>query len=685
MQEDGAVRLQRGKRVARPGRLPPVMPVDIIDVTDEGDLECEPAGWREDADPPMIRISAAHAAKQKPAPGVGDRVLARLNPAGDGGYEAIIIKAIGKRAHRFLAVFRRTPGGGLAEPVEKRARHAFRVDKSEARGAADGDLIWVEALSARGYGPRKARVRAIEGHIDDEHAFSTIALANHGVPIDFPPATIAEAEEARLPQLEGRADLRQTPLLTIDPADARDHDDAVFAEPDPSPANEGGWRVIVAIADVSYFVRAGDALDREALRRGNSVYLPDRVVPMLPERLSNDLCSLREKEDRPCLAVEMFIDAGGVKQGHRFMRAMMRSAAKLSYEDAQAMHEGARAESAVTAVVENLFAAFRARWTERTKRAPLDLDLPERRVILNQAGRVHKVVRRERFEAHRVIEEFMILANVAAAETLERARIERIYRVHDQPGEDDLDGVRDYLKTLGYALQKGGSVRPANFNQILKIAEKRGEKEMISEIILRAQRQAIYDVENRGHFGLNLPRYAHFTSPIRRYADLTVHRALVSACKLGPGGQTVRDAQALSDIADQISDYERRAIAAEREATDRYLSSFLEGRIGLEFDARIRGVTKFGLFAMLDETGADGFIPMRMIGDERFRFEEGAHQLVGESTGGAYRLGQAVRVRLTEATPLTGGLLFDLLSPPLPASKKRKGGAKKKRKKKPPK
>jgi ribonuclease R len=676
MEAEGSINLERGKRVLRAGALPAVLPIDVLDVDDDGDLECEPAGWGDDHDPPMIRIDAAHAAKQKPAPGVGDRLLARLSPAGDGGYAATIIKAIGKSAHRFLAVYRETRDGGRAEPVERRTRHTFRIEKGEARNAKDGDLVWIEAKAGRDYGPRTARVRAIEGHIDDRNAFSAIALASHDIPVEFPAAALADAEKAALPPLEGRVDLRDVPLVTIDPADARDHDDAVFAEPLGSDDNPGGWRIIVAIADVSFFVRPGDALDREALKRGNSVYLPDRVVPMLPERLSNDLCSLREGEDRPCLAVELIVDSGGNKKSHRFMRAMMRSGAKLSYEEAQAIRHGACAEPTLRTAIDNLFSAFRTRWTERSKRAPLDLDLPERKVMLDASGAVEKIVLRERFEAHRVIEELMILANVAAAETLERAHMERIYRVHDQPGEDDLKGLRDYLETLGYALAKGGAVRPANFNQILKIAEKRGDKVMISEAILRAQRQAIYDTENRGHFGLNLPRYAHFTSPIRRYADLTVHRALVAACKLGPGGQTKKEAQSLTGVAEQISDFERRAVQAEREAMDRYLSSYLEERVGEEFDARIRGVTKFGLFVMLDETGADGFIPMRTIGFERYRFEERAHRIVGEANGGAYSLGQAVRVRLREATPLTGGLLFELLSPPLEGEGKGKGGAK---------
>lgn len=670
MEEDGALRLSSGGRIKLAGAMPPVAPIDIMSVDDDGGLIAEPASWDDDGDPPLIRIEPMRAAKKKPAPGVGDRVLARLTPSGDSAYEADIIRSIGRGAHRFLAVYRKSRAGGVAEPVERRAKGSFTIDKGDESDAKDGDLVWVETKNARGYGPKKARVRTIEGHIDDAHAFSTIALANHGVPTEMPAAAIREADKAKLPALGHRVDLRETPLVTIDPADAKDHDDAVYAEPDDDPENPGGHRVVVAIADVSYFVRAGGALDREALRRGNSVYLPDRVTPMLPERLSNDLCSLREGEERPCLAVEMVIDSGGNKKSHRFMRAMMRSAARLAYEDAQAISEGGRASPEIQEVVSHLYSAYRARLTERAKRSPLNLDLPERRVLLGKSGRVREIVRRDRFDAHRVIEEFMILANVAAAETLERARRELIYRVHDQPEEDDLEGVRDYLKTLGYSLAKGGAVRPSNFNQLLAIAEKRDEQEMVSQIVLRAQRQAVYDTENRGHFGLNLPRYAHFTSPIRRYADLTVHRALVAAGKLGEGGQTKDEAQKLSEIAGQISDFERRAVAAEREAVDRYLSDYLAGRVGSRFSARIRGVTKFGLFVMLDDSGADGFIPMRGIGPERYRFDEQAHAVIGETSGGRYRLGQAVTVELAEAIPLTGSLRFFMVSEPLAPNKR---------------
>ena len=676
MEADGTLDKGGAKRFRAAGALPPVMPIDVITVDDDGDLVCTPTTWRGEAEPPMIRLPLKEAARTKPSPGVGDRLLARLTPAGDDSYSATVIKPIGKGAHRFLAVFRKTKYGGLAEPVERRARNKFTIAREDARGAEDGDLVWAEAAPRRGSISTHARVASIAGHVDDRGAFSLIALANHGIPIDLPAEVIAEAEQARPPDMTNREDLRDTPLLTIDPADAKDHDDAVFAVPDDDPDNEGGYRVIVAIADVSWFVRPGTALDREAQKRGNSVYLPDRVVPMLPERLSNDLCSLREGEDRPCLAVELVLTADGRKRSHRFMRAMMRSAAKLSYEDAQKLIDTPQS-GVVGETVSHLKAAFDIRWIERAKREPLDLDLPERKLIFDDAGAIARVELRERFDAHRLIEEFMILANIAAAETLEQRGMTQIYRVHDAPDTEKLDGVREYLASLDYSLIKGGSVRPSHFNQLLKIAEAREQKRMISEIVLRSQSQAIYTTENIGHFGLNLARYSHFTSPIRRYADLTIHRALVSACKLGQGGQTPEEAGRLDKIAEEISDLERRAMAAERDAKDRVLTAYHEDHLGDDFTGRVRGVTRFGLFVALDETGADGFIPMRTLDFERFDYVEERHAVIGQTSGTGYRLGQPVSVRLAEATPLTGGLRFDMLSDPIdvgePAGRTRAG------------
>lgn len=680
MQAEGAARPAGRRRIASATALPPVLAIDVMSVDDDGDMLCLPSSWEGETEPPIIRLSAKAAKESRPPPGVGDRLLARLTPAGDDGYDARIIRALGRGAHRFLAVFRKTKSGGLAEPVERRARNSFSLDGANAGAAKDGDLVWIEAEPRRGGGMGRARVKGIAGHVDDRNAYSLIALAAHDAPVDIPKDVIEEAERAKPPSLAGRKDLRDLPLLTIDPEDAKDHDDAVWAAPDEDPSNPGGFRIIVAIADVSWFVRAGTKLDREAQRRGNSIYLPDRVVPMLPERLSNDLCSLKLGLDRPAIAVEMTIDAEGVKRRHRFMRIMMRSCAKLSYADAQMMIGDRGATGPVAETVRALHAAFETRWKERSKRAPLDLELPERKIILNEDGAVARIIKRERFDAHRLIEEFMILANVSAAETLEQRRTPQIYRVHDTPDPEKLDSVRDYLDDLGYSLAKGAP-RPAQFNQILKIAGERGQQEMISDVILRAQRQAVYSTDNLGHFGLALPRYSHFTSPIRRYADLTIHRALVAAVGLGEGGQTAEEAAQLPRIAGAISDLERRAVAIEREATDRYLAAYLEAHIGEEFSGRIRGVTRFGLLVMLDETGADGFVPARGLGDDRFDFVEERHALVGARTGAYFRLGDAVKVRILEAAPLRGGLVFEMLSEPAadPDFKPRARGARSQR------
>ncbi|MEL6365251.1 MAG: ribonuclease R [Pseudomonadota bacterium] len=673
LEDDGTVeRGAGGKRYsAQTEELPSVAVVDIMAVDDEGDLVCSPATWKAESAPPPVTLSAREAGKAKPAVGVGDRVLVRLKPDREkkGGFYAVVLKRIGKGGERVLGVFSKTRFGGVVEPVSKKIRGTFSVQRGDDAGAEDGDLVWIETKNQRGYGPKKARVREIAGSADDKGAFSLMAMANHGVPQGFTAEELAAADAAELPGPEGREDLRATLLVTIDPADARDHDDAIFAEPDRDPKNKGGWRAIVAIADVSWFVRGGDALDRGAAHRGNSTYLPDRVAPMLPERLSNDLCSLKEGVDRPCLAVEMRFSKAGQKIGHRFLRGVMRSAAGLSYEEAQAARNGEpskRAKPLLPTVIAPLFDLYEALASARDKRQPLDLDLPERKLILNADKEVERIVRRERLDAHRLVEELMIQANVAAAETLEERRMRLIYRVHDQPDPEKLDAVGQYLETLGYQLAKGQVVRPETFNRILAKARAKGEADIIAEALLRAQRQAIYDTENLGHFGLNLRRYAHFTSPIRRYADLTVHRALVSACKLGLGGQTDEEKKALQSTAEAISNYERRSMAAEREATDRYLAAYLEPRTGAEFSGRITGVTRAGVFVRLDETGADGFCPAKALGFEYFRFDEERVAMVGDASGLGYRLGQTVKVRLEEATPITGGLRVSMLSDPEP-------------------
>jgi ribonuclease R len=476
---------------------------------------------------------------------------------------------------------------------------------------------------------------------------------------------MAEAEAARPAPLEGREDWRALPLVTIDPPDAKDHDDAVHAESDRDPANPGGHVLTVAIADVAQYVRPGSALEREAIERGNSVYFPDRVVPMLPERISNDLCSLRSGEDRPALAVRMTIGADGRKRKHAFHRVMMRSHARLSYGEAQAAIEGHPDEKAAPLLdraIRPLFAAYRALAKARGAREPLALDIPERKLLLKPDGTLDSVVIPDRLDAHKLIEEFMILANVAAAETCEQLRVPLIYRVHDQPALDKVTALRDFLATLDIKLPKSDQLRPLHFNQVLARVKGSEIEKLVHEVVLRTQAQAEYAAQNYGHFGLQLRRYAHFTSPIRRYADLVVHRALIRGLRLGAGELPDTTPETLAEVAARISAAERRAMAAERETADRLIAHFLADRVGATFRGHITGVTRAGLFVRLDDTGADGLIPMRSLGSDFFRYDESHHALIGERTGEAHRLGDRVEVKLVEAIPVAGALRFELLS-----------------------
>ncbi|HEX7006026.1 MAG TPA: VacB/RNase II family 3'-5' exoribonuclease, partial [Alphaproteobacteria bacterium] len=458
-------------------------------------------------------------------------------------------------------------------------------------------------------------------------------------------------------------------------ADARDFDDAVWAEPDPDPRNRGGWHLIVAIADVAHYVRPGDALDKAARERGNSVYFPDRVVPMLPEALSNDLCSLRPNEDRACLAAQLWINRDGRLLRHRFDRALMRSAARLTYEQVQAARDGCPDDVTgplLEPVLNPLYGAYRVLERARKKRGALEIDLPERQIVLGDDGKVASITPRARLDSHRLIEEFMILANVAVAEALEAKRQPCMYRVHEAPDPERVQALREFLETLGLNLAKGQVLKPAHFNRILERSADTPHARMVHELVLRTQAQAKYSPDNVGHFGLALRRYAHFTSPIRRYSDLLVHRALIGGFGLGPGGIGPEDAARFPEQGEHISATERRAVAAERDATDRYVAAFLADRVGAIFGGAISGVTRFGLFVTLDETGADGFVPMRRLPRDYYEHDEARHCLIGRSGGPRFDLGGRVQVRLVEANPITASLLFDLVEG---GTEDRRGGA----------
>jgi ribonuclease R len=669
--DDGHIERRR-KKLHHAGALPNVVLADINERDPDGELIATPQEWDEVAHgpAPKIRIQTPRKSRPGEVAGVGDRVLVRTEEA-DGDrirYTGRVIKIIGHPKHRALGIFRALPNGsGRLVPVSKKDLREIAIPAGATLDAHDGDLVAVEVSRQVRFGLPVARVKERLASLASEKAVSLIAIQSHEIPSVFGREALAEAQAARPATLAGREDWRQVPLVTIDPIDAKDHDDAVFARVDPDLNNRGGFIIDVAIADVAHYVRPGSALDREALARGNSVYFPDQVVPMLPERISNDLCSLVPNQDRAALAVRMVIGADGRKRSHTFHRIMMRSAARLSYPQAQDAIDGRPDQVTgplLDTVLRPLYAAYRALKSAREARDPLDLDLPERKILLKPDGTVDRVITPERLDAHRLIEEFMILANVAAAESLERANTPLIYRVHDEPAPEKIEALREFLRSLDISLPRGGTLATSHFNGVLGHVKGRDVEELVNQVVLRTQSQAEYTAENYGHFGLNLRRYAHFTSPIRRFADLVVHRALIRALKLGSDGlPAAADGQSLGEIAARISAAERRAMTAERETADRLIAHFLADRIGATFEGRISGVTRAGLFVKLDGTGADGFVPARLIGGEYFRYYEARHALIGDTTGETYRLGDRVSVRLAEAAPVAGALRFELLSP----------------------
>jgi ribonuclease R len=654
LEDEGALERQEGRRIAPPASLPPVTVLEIVGLDTDGEMRAKPAHWQhEGAPPPLFVVQSSHNAPLAER----SRILGKLTKQPDGSYEARVIRFLSEAPPRVIGRYEHGPTGyGRVLPADKKVRNDFLVAPEDQAGALPGEVVVCEVLPRSHRQQRLVRVLERVGAAGDPKAASLLAILEYGIPIDFPAAVREDVESCATPPLGDRADLRSIPLVTIDGQDARDFDDAVFAEPD---GEAGGWHIIVAIADVAYYVRPETLLDKVAYERGNSVYFPDRVVPMLPERLSNDLCSLRPHEDRACLAVHMWIDGEGRMHKHRFVRGLMRSAARLVYEQAQAAIEGRLDETTtplLESVIKPLYGAYAALKHARDRRGTLDLDLPERAVQLSPEGVVVNIGVRHRLDSHRLIEEFMICANVAAAEGLESKSVPCVYRVHDQPNEERLEGLRGMLDSLGYTLAKG-KLRPSNFTLILDKVRDKPEQTLVNETILRSQAQAVYAPENIGHFGLALRRYAHFTSPIRRYADLLVHRGLIRAFGLGAGGFEGTFPN-LEDASLHISQTERRAAAAERDAKDRYVAAFLADRVGARFPGRITSVTRFGLFVALLETGADGLVPISTLPDDFYIHDEVRNALIGQRWQRVYRLGAAVEVTLLEADRVTGGLLF---------------------------
>ncbi len=676
MADEGLIDSAPGRAFHKMGGVPKVTVLRIVDVDDSGQTYAVPENWQADAPPPRLRV--IERGKRGAAFGPGDRILARTEEAGR-GWVAHPMKRLARGEEQVLGVLHQQGDRLWLKPVDKRERRELPV--SDAGEAQAGDLVLAEKAGR----PPRITARVVErlGEPFAPRSFSLIAIHKHGIPDRFSEETLAEAANvAKLPLGEGREDLRHLPIVAIDPADARDHDDAVWAVPDDDPANKGGFKAIVAIADVSFYVRPGSELDRSARRRGNSLYFPDRVVPMLPEELSADICSLKEGQDRAALVCHLTIAPDGALTEWRFTRAVIRVAANIAYEDAQAIADtfpgGSRGpvatddpDSGVRSGTTEVRSALKSLWDcwhvlakARDKRAPLELDLPERRVTLDEKGRILSVAPRERLDAHRLIEDYMIAANVAAAKALEAKKASVMYRVHEPPSREKLVALKDYLDTFGIGFALGQVVRPATFNQLLDRVGERDERPQIMEQVLRTQTQAYYAPANAGHFGLALGSYAHFTSPIRRYADLLVHRALVGAYRLAPAVDQTRlpgeDEANFVRIGEAISAAERRAMEAERETIDRYVAAYLSTRVGELVGTRITGVQPFGFFATVEGLGGDGLVPISTLGREYFRYDEASQALEGEETGTRYVPGMRLQLRLAEANPISGALRFEV-------------------------
>lgn len=687
LEEEGRLVKQPGGAYAVPGALPSVGVIEITDVNLDGDVFAKPVKWNAEEDGPAPHIEVKPGKKGHPPYAKGDRLLARLEKQ-DAIYAARPIRRLDTPQSRVLGMVVKDGKKYLLRPTDKKAKYDFSIPEKDLNKAKDGDIALGEVQPDKGRRREKdVRIIDVIGHETDPKAISLISAHEMGLRGDFTHEAIKETKDMKVPPVKGREDLRDIPLVTIDGADARDFDDAVYAE-----KTGDGFAIIVAIADVSYYVRPDTPLDKEALGRGNSTYFPDRVIPMLPEALSNDLCSLRPKEDRACLAARMTIDRDGNLKSYKFVRGLIKSAARLTYEQVQAARDGQSDDVTgplLDPVIKPLYEAYDILVRARDKRGTLDLDLPERAIEIDGKGRVTAIKRRTRLDSHKLIEEFMILANVAAAAALEKKDAPCVYRVHEAPDPVKLESVRDMVRAFGLSLPRGQVIRGPQLNQLLHKAADMPFGHLISSVILRAQSQAHYSTENYGHFGLALSKYAHFTSPIRRYADLLVHRSLVSAYGLGPGGLDESQRVRLGEMAEHISQTERISMTAERNATDRFTALYLSEQTGAEFNGRISGVTRFGLFVELDETGADGLIPIRTLPDDYYDHIEEQHALIGRRHGRVYRMGAPVTVRLMEADALTGGTILQLvgdMSADIPGftvkAKSKKGGKTKAGKKK---
>ncbi|MBI4540600.1 MAG: ribonuclease R [Gemmatimonadetes bacterium] len=638
LERDGVLYRVRKQRYAVPERINLV--VGRLETTRAGDGWVVPSEGGEDI---FIAAAGLNAAMH------GDLVVARIERRRRGPrIEGCVIKVL-ERAHpTMVGTYHRARNFGFVVPEDPRLARDVFVPPGAGGEAQDGDVVVVRITS---YGTLKlgpaGEVEKVLGPMDEPGVDILAVLYGHGLPLDFPDIVREAARQATIRVRHdldvGRADARHLHVFTIDPRDAKDHDDALSV----AALGSDAWEVGIHIADVSHFVEEGSELDAEALRRGASVYLVDRLVPMVPEELSADLCSLLPDRDRRAVSLFLTVDVAGRVHHHRFERALIRSRHRLTYEEVQRVLDGEeRVDAQTDRAVEILRDLARTLRRRREERGSLDFDLPEARVELDEDGTPVDIQRILRLESHRLVEEFMLLANETVARRAARHRLPFLYRVHAPPDPDRMEQLRELLLPLGYRFPAHRSLRPKDLQRVLKQAGGRPEENLVSAVVLRSMKRAEYSAENRGHFGLATRWYTHFTSPIRRYPDLVVHRAVTRAFLDGKPLPETWTAEKLGVIAELSSERERVADEAERDSVDLKKTEFMRRHLGADFSGTISGVTSFGFFVLLDDYFVDGLVHVSSLDDDYYHFLEDGYALVGERTRRRFRLGDRVRVRV---------------------------------------
>ncbi|WP_233843888.1 ribonuclease R [Dyella sp. 2HG41-7] len=600
----------------------------------------------------------------------GDRVLASVVGLDRRGRrQGSIVEVLQRRSPRLVGRVVVENGVTLVVPDDRRLHQDLMIAPGKERGATSGQIVVAEITDPpTAYRGPLGAIRAVLGERLQPSLLVDMAIASHDLPHEWPPEVLREAEavepEVTAAEREGRVDLRKLPLVTIDGADARDFDDAVYAE----PKRGGGWRLVVAIADVSHYVPVDSALDKEAYERSTSTYFPGFVVPMLPETLSNGICSLNPKVERLCMVCDMQVDATGEVVKSKFYAGVMRSHARLTYDkvwqaiglqDADARHEVAD----VLPQLEHLHALYKAMAEQRRRRGAIDFETPEVKFRLDQTGEVQTVGAVERNDAHKLIEECMIAANVQAALFLSKRKIPALYRAHEPPPAEKYEDLQQFLREFKLRMPPVEDVTPGDFADVLRMVRDRPERELIQSVLLRAQSMAAYQPDNRGHFGLALEAYAHFTSPIRRYPDLLVHRAIRYALSGGKPSAYVYSEAAMAAMAVHCSQRERRAEEAERDVDERFRCAWMAKHIGEEFAGVVTGVTSFGLFVELDESKVSGLVHISQLSNDYYHFDPVRHLLKGERNGVQFRLGDHVHVQVLRASLEDRKIDFRLVQP----------------------